>query len=110
MHRQNRIKQIDLAKLAKRQGRTNDGQGLYFEVRRPGDASWSLRYVLNHRQRYLGLGPWPLIGLAEARHKATEARKLILAGLDPVAEKHRARAEALKVMTFQQVAVEFLAN
>jgi integrase len=35
----------------------------------------------------MGLGPYPEIGLAEAREKALEARRLVRGGIDPIAER-----------------------
>ena len=83
-------------------GRYTDGRGLTLLVKRSGRRSWVLRYQLNGRRRDLGLGPYPEVGLARAREKALEARRLIAEGLDPMAERRRtpgltfhAAAEAL---------------
>jgi hypothetical protein len=63
-----------------------DGRGLYSKVQ-PGDArSWRLRYQLAGRVHDLGLGTYPEITLAEARHRALEVTK---------GERHRpARGQA----------------
>ena len=73
-----------------------DEHGLYLQVTGGGAGrSWVYRYVIDGRQRYMGLGPladpegrWGLT-LAEAREKASDAHKLRLRGLDPLEERRR---------------------
>jgi integrase len=61
----------------------------------------------------MGLGPFEVIGLAEARDRAMAARRHILAGVDPVVARRVARdAAALsraKAMTFKQCAEAYVA-
>ena len=93
-------------------GRYADGLGLYLEIRRAGNKSWSFRYMVAGRARELGLGPLHSVSLAEARNRARDARQLLLDGKDPIAVKREATASAkierLKTMTFRQAALEFL--
>ena len=87
----------------KRPGRYGDGRNLYLQVRKsknkttPGavNKSWTFRYVRQGRQTWLGLGPYPDVSLAEARELATQARKLLLRGIDPLTDK-RARQRATR--------------
>ncbi len=72
-------------------GKYGDGRGLTLFVKPSGARSWVLRYQLAGRRRDLGLGAWPEITLARAREKALEARRLIAEGLDPLAERAKAR-------------------
>lgn len=37
-------------------GKTNDGDGLYFQVSKSGGTSWIFRYKLDGRSREMGLG------------------------------------------------------
>lgn len=64
-----------------------DGHGLYFVVAGATSRHWLFRYKFQKRPRYLGLGSYPTVSLADARDKASNARKLIDAGKDPVAER-----------------------
>ena len=84
-------------------GRYQDGDvtGLSLLVKRGGSRSWVLRYQLDKLRHDLGLGRYPEVGLAAARQKAMEARRQIVAGMDPLAERRQARAPA---MTFRQAA------
>lgn len=59
----------------KRPGMHADGGGLYLRITPQGARNWVLRYMLNGRPRWMGLGPLSLYSLAEARAKALEARR-----------------------------------
>jgi integrase len=83
-------------------GRHRDGEvrGLYLVVRPTGTRAWVLRYQRGGRRRDMGLGPHPEIGLADAREKALDARRLIKRDhKDPIAERGRT-----KVKTFKETA------
>ena len=88
-----------------------DGRGLYFQVR-GHSRSWILRFMLNGRARYMGLGPFPDVSLADARREAERCRKLLRDGKDPIEARHRhrqaARLEAAKAMTFQDCAERYI--
>ena len=43
-----------------------------------------LRYSFNGRRREISIGHYPVIGLADARNKASEYRRLITEGVDPL--------------------------
>lgn len=93
-------------------GLTNDGNGLYFKVTKTGSTSWIFRYKINYKSRDMGLGPYPEVGLAEAREQASRARLTILEGKDPL-ELRKAAQEALKRVerapaTFRTVAEEYI--
>src|SRR6476659_5097341 len=73
-------------------GKHNDGRGLMLVVKASGSRSWVLRCQVNGRRRDIGLGSWPDVTLATAREKASETRRLMRDGGDPVAAKRRATA------------------
>ena len=100
----NRLTALKVAR-AKRPGMYADGGSLYLRVADGGSKQWVFRYVVNGRLRDMGLGPTHTLGLAEARERAREARKLRLDGIDPI-ERKRAlvatlRAANAKAMTFR---------
>ncbi len=100
---------------AKVEGLYADGGGLYLQVGSGGARSWIFRYRLNGRKtpRDLGLGPLHTISLAEARAAATDERKLLLAGIDPIEkrreERARAALEAASGVTFREAADRYVA-
>ena len=92
MRASNQLTAIRVAKLSE-PGRYGDGGGLYLQVSASLTKSWLFRFMRNGRAREMGLGPVPLIGLADARQRAIDARRLLLEGKDPIDER-RALAAA----------------
>lgn len=93
-------------KEATRPGRYGDGGTLYLYVTPGGSKCWVQRITIDGKQRDIGLGPWPVVTLAEARDLAIDNRRAVRRGADPLADKHRA-----KVPTFREAAKQtFEAN
>ena len=86
-------------------GRHGDGRGLFLYVKPTGARSWVLRYQVQGRRHDLGLGAYPDVTLAMAREKATEARRMILAGDDPISKRRQAQPK-----TFKDAALELIEN
>ena len=66
------------------------------------------RFRINRREREMSLGPYPELGLGEARKKHAELRARVLNGIDPFAEKHGAKGVIAKagVPTFGVMAID----
>lgn len=98
---------------AKKRCTLGDGGGLYFVSRPPNAASWMFRYSLHGRNRWMGLGEYPLVSLADARTRAMDARRLTLDGIDPIEQRKQKRTEAklelAKRMTFAECATKYIA-
>jgi integrase len=96
---------------AARTGWHADGGGLYLQVT-PSGKSWVYRFKLNGRARYMGLGSFHDVSLAEARDKAAAARKLRAEGNDPIDARKAQRATeslaAARAMTFDQCADAYI--
>jgi integrase len=97
----------------------HDGAGLYIQVTNGCtgiNKSWLFRYAIGKKSRYLGLGAFPVVGLAQAREKAADARKLLSGGIDPIAHKRAERAslsqqqatEHARSVTFEDCATRYL--
>ena len=97
---------------AKRRGYYGDGGGLYLQVSASGAKSWVFRYKEAGRQHEMGLGPLHTIGLAEAREKARECRRVRFEGIDPIearrTARRRAKLEVAKATTFKQCAERYI--
>ena len=76
-------KLCDLELKNKRPGKYADGNGLYFWVRSAGTCQWLQRLMIHGYRHDLGLGAYPLVGLAEARRLAFDNRGIARAGGDP---------------------------
>lgn len=72
-------------------GKFPDGQGLWLVKRSKDAGKWILRLSIGSKRREMGLGRWPDVSIAEARERASEARKTLRNGLDPIAEREKAK-------------------
>jgi integrase len=97
---------------AKEPGMYPDGGGLYLRVTPAGTKNWVLRFMLDRRPRWMGLGPLALYGLQEARAKALDARRKRHEGIDPIearrAERAQQRLDEAKAITFKQCAEAYI--
>ena len=83
-------------KSLKKAGRYGDGGTLFLNVAPGGSKSWVQRLTINGKRRDVGLGGFPVVGLAKARERAFANRVAVAQGRDPLAEKHRARVPSFK--------------
>ena len=63
--------------------------GLMLQV--AGGRSWIMRTHIGDRRRWIGLGSYPEVGLAEAKAWAVAAKAAILVGVRPFATGQRTR-------------------
>jgi integrase len=117
---------LEVDRLARTIGRHRIDQGLYLFVgaaRRKegantepvaGPQSWIFRYMRHGRARQAGLGPYPAVGLGEAKARAEVARRQLASGQDPLdlkaAERAEARRKAAKALTFKETASRYIAD
>ena len=89
-------------------GKIGDGGGLWLTTLPSGAKYWSFRYQMTGgRPREMGLGSEADVTLAEAREAARENRRLIRAGIDPMAHRDAERAEQ-RGMAFADVAALYI--
>lgn len=83
-----------------------DGDGLYLLVQPNGRKGWRLRYVKpDGREGLTSFGNYPVVGLADARNKRLEAKRMLAEGIDPINAKHKAKTDAvINGRTFESVA------
>src|SRR5262245_29236633 len=97
---------------AKAPGMYADGGSLYLRIAPGGSKQYVFRYIRGGRLHDMGIGPTHTLSLAEARERATEARKLLLDGIDPLANKRTRlaalRAAEAKAMTFADCVKGFI--
>jgi integrase len=113
-------------RLSDRRGRTAtagthaDGGGLYLRVTAGKDGAlsryWLFRYADRRtgKDRQLGIGPLDTVSLASARAAARQCREQLLAGLDPVEQRHAQQAATTladaKAMTFDACRDAYIAT
>lgn len=88
-----------------------DGGGLFLLVQPSGARYWRMKYRSAGKEKLFAVGVYPEIGLADARHRTLDARRLIREGLDPVAERRGERVTTqASAETFKSIAEEWIAS
>ncbi|HUR40615.1 MAG TPA: tyrosine-type recombinase/integrase [Verrucomicrobiae bacterium] len=92
--------------------RVADGSGLCIEVHPSGAKYWRYRYRFAGKAKMISLGPYPDVGLSEARDRREAAARQLRDGKDPSTEKQRENVERrhAHANTFRTVASEWLAK
>lgn len=100
---------LPLGKIYRPRLQLFDGDGLYLLVQPNGRKGWRARYVKpDGREGLTSFGNYPVIGLADARRKRLEVKRMLADGVDPIETKHQAKAQALiKGRTFESVALDW---
>lgn len=87
--------------------------GLYLYIE-GSSRHWVLRFTFAGQRRWLGLGSYPAITLAQARENARQARRLVAQGIDPIEERRQAQSvhklENTQTITFAQAAMGYIAD
>lgn len=105
------VKQAKASTLTRRMMK-GDGGGLWFHLAPPHGASWLFRYAVDGKERLMGLGSYPDLSLAKARERATEQRRLLLEGVDPLDARQGAklakRLDRENAKTFRECAQAYI--
>jgi integrase len=101
----------------------SDGNRLYLQVTAAGTKSWLFIYRKAGKRTEMGLGPFPMVSLGDARKTAQKMNNLLLQELDPLGERRQeesnrlahqkateeAQAEALRhTITFEMAATRYI--
>lgn len=89
--------------------RLYDTGGLYLDISPTGSKAWRLKYRYNGRENRISLGTYPMVSLKEARQQRDDARRQLLQGINPSAErKARRQQEQIDATnSFQTQALEW---
>lgn len=71
--------------------RLYDSLGLILDVHPSGGKYWRVKYRVGGREKRLALGVFPDVKVSEARKRRDEARKLLVAGIDPAVRRKEER-------------------
>ena len=81
------------------------GTGLFLRVDPNGARFWIQRVTIHGKRREIGLGDFPVVGLADARKAALANKQMAYDGGDPLAERRKTR----ETLTFTQAVERYLA-
>ena len=94
-------------------GLHGDGGGLWLQITKTGVKSWLFRFMVKGKAYGMGLGPLHSVTLAEARHKAANARRLLVEGINPLEERRRLHAQdaatRARTMSFAACSAQYIA-
>ncbi len=65
----------------------SDGGSLFLWVTPSGGKLWRWSYKFDGREKLMAFGAYPVVTLAQARERHSEARKLLATGTDPMAQR-----------------------
>ncbi|MCP3056895.1 tyrosine-type recombinase/integrase [Aurantimonas marianensis] len=90
--------------------RLADGDGLYLLVQKSGSKLWQLRYRYLEKENILSFGKYPLVSLLDARERRDDAKRLLIAGIDPSTKRKEEKATAFTEArtTFGLIAEEYV--
>ena len=99
------IQQIRQLQPAASKYKRGDGRGLCLLIHPNGGKYWRYSYRFEGKSKTLALGVYPAVSPEAARAGRDEARRLLVAGIDPTAVKRQAaelkKAQAIALPTFR---------
>jgi integrase len=102
-----KINKLNIKQVENARATLGDGGGLYLRVDKLGHRKWVFRYTLNGKVNEMGLGG-SLVSLAIARRRASDARELVAAGINPVEAKREKRIAGVPKPTFGHCALALI--
>ena len=78
---------IKKAKPGDKPIKLSDGKGMYLLVNPAGSKLWRWKYRVLGKEKVMPLGAYPDVSLAQARDGLDKARKMLAAGIDPMAAR-----------------------
>lgn len=95
--------------------RSARGQVTYFDETEPGfgirvggTKAWFVKYVHRGRQRWVSLGQYPSMKLADARKEALAVKNAVAKGEDPAADRKAERQAHAETLSFLELAENFI--
>jgi hypothetical protein len=104
--------EIRRAKKREKPYKLSDGGNLYLWITPSGGKLWRWAYRYKGKAKLMTFGRYPEIPLALARERHGAARKLLAAGVDPMAKRKgdRAASNAAEASSFQTIAQLWLGH
>lgn len=83
--------QIRKAKPSDKPVKLTDGKGLYLLLTPNGSKLWRWKYRFDGKEKLMTLGAYPEMGLAQARMRHEDERRILLTGTDPMEQRKSER-------------------
>ena len=100
------LKELEVKYASKRQRayKLSDGGGLHLLVQPSGSKLWRMKYRFDGKEKLLSFGKYPVVTLAIARKKRSEAKALLDAGTDPAPVKKAGKKLPVSPVLFEPIA------
>jgi hypothetical protein len=105
-------RQAELAKPELLPYNLDAGGSLFLKVMPNGTKKWQFRYFYLQKAKTLSMGLFPAVGLAEAKEKRDDAKKLLAKEINPSEKRKKDKGAVLQEQanSFQVIATEWLAR
>jgi integrase len=102
-------KAIRALKSREKPFKVSDGAGLYLLIQPTGARLWRLKYRFAGKEKLAALGVYPEVGLADARSRRDDLRRLRASGIDPSSHRRATKAakESAAANSFEVIAAEW---
>ena len=96
------LKKLNARQVAtlNREGRHSDGGGLYLVIGPGASRRWAFIFRWRGKLKEMGLGSLASVSLADAREKASEARRTLAGGRNPIEDRRAQHAARDAAVTF----------
>ena len=103
----NKLTDIKIKKLFQK-GRYPDGLGLFLNIGKTQNKNWTFKYTINYKSHEMGLGPYPIVSLKEARNKRDELRSNLAKGINPLEENRKLKIIKNQNLSFEEIATQYI--
>ena len=102
-----KLTEIMIKKLSQK-GRHPDGLGLFFNIGKSQNKNWTFKFTKNFKKYEMGLGPYPLISLKDARNKRDKLRSDLAKGINPLEENRKLKIIKNQNLSFEEISTQYI--
>jgi integrase len=104
--------EIRRSRPAEKSYKLSDGGGLHLLVTPSGGRLWRWKFRFQGTEKQMSFGPYPALSLADARERRDAARKRLVNGIDPMAERlaEKTAIKGATEHTFEKIAELWLVH
>ena len=103
----NKLTDIKIKKLFQK-GRYPDGLGLFLNIGKTQNKNWTFKYTINYKTHEMGLGPYPIVSLKDARNKRDTLRNDLALGISPLEENRKLKIIKNQNLSFEEIATQYI--
>ena len=97
---------VRAAKPESRSYKLSDGGGLFLLVKPNGSKLWRWKYRIDGKENLYAIGPYPDVGLSDARTERDSARQLVKQGIHPSHDRQEIKRRNIETLEERKRAME----